>query len=76
MINVVGEGAPVLAATQVGVGDEVRPAGLEVTDNGISGGSLALVGLGVAGIGLFVAGLAALFAGRRGTTPETAKVRS
>lgn len=76
MINVVGDGAPVVAATQVGVGNEVRPAGLEVTDNGISGGSLALVGLGVAGIGMFVAGLAALFAGRRGTTPETAKVRN
>ena len=76
MINVVGDGAPVLAATQVGLADDARPAGLEVTDNGISGGSLALIGLGVAGLGMFVAGLAALFAGRRGTTPETAKVRS
>lgn len=76
MFNVVGDGAPVVAATQVGVADEVRPAGLEVTDNGISGGSLALVGLGVAGLGMFAAGLAALFAGRRSTTPEAAKVRS
>jgi hypothetical protein len=75
MLNVVGEGAPVLPAT--GVGDEARPAGLVTSDDGISGGTLALVGLGVAGVGMFVAGMAALLAGRRPTGRETtAKVRS
>ena len=76
MLNVVGDGAPVVAATVPGVGSEARPNGLVTSDNSISAGSLALVGLGVAGVGMFIAGLAALFAGRRSSTPETAKVRS
>ncbi len=76
MLNVVGQGAPVMAATNPAVNDEARPTGLVTADNEISGGTLALVGLGVAGIGMFVAGLAALFAGRRSSTPETARARS
>jgi hypothetical protein len=76
MLNVVGEGAPVVAANTAGVANEARPTGLVTSDNEISGGTLALVGLGVAGVGMFIAGLAALFAGRRTSTPETAKARN
>ncbi len=76
MVNVVGDGAPVVAATSVGVAGDARPTGLVTSDNGISGGTLALVGLGVAGVGMFIAGIAALFAGRRSSEPETAKVRN
>ena len=74
MLNVVGEGAPVVAATSAA--PDARPTGLVTSDNGVSGGTLALVGLGVAGVGMFVAGIAALFAGRRSSAPEAAKVRS
>jgi len=46
------------------------------SDNSISGGTLALIALGVGGVGMFLAGTAALFAGRRGSAPEAARVRS
>ena len=67
--------APVVGAS-VSSQEAARPVGLVTTDNDISGATLALIGLGVAGVGMFIAGMAALFAGRRGTAPAAAKVRS
>lgn len=66
---------PVLGA-QIATEQSGRAAGLQTTDNSVSGATLALVGLGVAGVGMFVAGMAALFAGRRSPAPAAAKVRS
>ncbi len=66
---------PVLGGA-VATDQSARAVGLQTTDNSVSGGTLALVGLGVAGVGMFLAGMAALFAGRRSGAPEAAKVRS
>lgn len=70
-----GGATPVLGGGLAPV-DTARPAGLVTADNDISGATLALIGLGVAGVGMFVAGMASLFAGRRGSAPAAAKVRS
>lgn len=70
-LDVIGDGGtpPVVGATTP---VEQRTPGLVMTDESISGGTLALIALGVGGIGMFLAGLAALFAGRRGAVPDAA----
>ena len=69
-------GANPVVGASIAQSQGARADGLVSTDNSVSGATLALVGLGVAGVGMFVAGMAALFAGRRSTAPEAAKVRS
>ena len=78
VFNVVGDGGtqPVLGAPAASADNTLRANGLARTDNSVSGGTLALVALGVGGVGMFLAGMAALFAGRRGSSPEAAKARS
>jgi hypothetical protein len=72
-LNVIGDGGtpPVLGATTP---VEQRTPGLVMTNESISGGTLALIALGVGGIGMFLAGMAALFAGRRGAAPDPVTV--
>jgi hypothetical protein len=78
VFNVIGDGGtqPVLGAPAASADNTLRANGLARTDNSVSGGTLALVALGVGGVGMFLAGMAALFAGRRGSSPEAAKARS
>ena len=78
VFNVIGDGGtqPVVGASPASADNTVRANGLARTDNSVSGGTLALVALGVGGIGMFLAGMAALFAGRRGSSPQAAKARS
>lgn len=73
LLSVVGDGGtgPVLGASAP---VEQRTPGLVTNNQSISGGTLALIALGVGGVGMFLAGLAALFAGRRGGAPETARI--
>lgn len=72
-LNVIGDGGtpPVLGATTP---VEDRTPGLVMSNESISGGTLALIALGVGGIGMFLAGTAALLAGRKRTAPEMATV--
>ena len=65
---------PVVGAAP-GASSSDRPTALATSEESISGGTLALIGLGVAGVGMFLAGMAALFAGRRARGPEPAPVR-
>ncbi len=67
---------PVVGATAASTDTSVRATSLARDNQSISTGSLALVALGVGGVGMFLAGMAALFAGRRGGSPETARARS
>jgi len=67
---------PVVGATAASTDTSVRATSLARDDQSISTGSLALVALGVGGVGMFLAGMAALFAGRKGASPETARARS
>jgi hypothetical protein len=78
VFNVIGDGGanPVVGAAPASADNTLRANGLARTDNSVSGGTLALVALGVGGVGMFLAGMAALFAGRRGSSPEAAKARS
>ena len=78
VFNVVGDAGakPVVGAPASSVDNSVRANALARTDNSVSGGTLALVALGVGGVGMFLAGMAALFAGRKGSSPEAAKARS
>jgi hypothetical protein len=78
VFNVIGDGGtqPVLGAPAASADNSLRANGLARTDNSVSGGTLALVALGVGGVGMFLAGMAALFAGRRGSSPEAARARS
>lgn len=78
VFNVIGDGGanPVVGAAPASADNTLRANGLARTDNSVSGGTLALVALGVGGVGMFLAGMAALFAGRRGSAPETARARS
>jgi len=77
-LSVIGEGGtqPVLGAAPSTADSTARVQGMARSDNSISGGTLALIALGVGGVGMFLAGTAALFAGRRGSAPEAARVRS
>ena len=55
---------------------EPRP-GAFVEDDGVSGGTLLLIGLGGAGVAMLLAGIGAVFASRRRSTgPEAAKART
>jgi hypothetical protein len=78
VMNVTGDAGsnPVLGAPAASTDTAARANGLARSDDSISTGTLALVALGVGGVGMFLAGMAALFAGRRGTAPATAKARS
>lgn len=77
LLSVTGaNGANPVVGASISQSQSGRADGLVSTDNSVSGATLALVGLGVAGVGMFVAGMAALFAGRRSSAPEAAKVRS
>lgn len=78
VMSVVGETgtAPVVGAPAAAADTSVRADGLARSDESVSAGSLALVALGVGGVGMFVAGMAALFAGRRGSTPDVARARN
>jgi len=67
---------PVLGAPASNTDTAARATSLARDDQSISTGSLALVALGVGGVGMFLAGMATLFAGRKGSTPEAARVRS
>jgi len=67
---------PVLGAPAGSTDTSARATSLARDNQSISTGSLALVALGVGGVGMFLAGMAALFAGRKGSTPETARARS
>ena len=77
-LSVVGDAGanPVLGAQGSAVDNTQRAVGLAKSDQTVSGGTLALVALGVGGIGMFLAGMAALFAGRRSSAAEAARVRS
>jgi hypothetical protein len=78
VFNVVGDAGtqPVLGATGSVQDTTARATSLARSDNSVSAGTLALVALGVGGVGMFLAGMAALFAGRRSSSPEVARVRS
>ena len=78
VMSVTGEAgsAPVVGAPAATADTAARADGLARDDESVSTGTLALVALGVGGVGMFLAGMAALFAGRRASTPETAKARS
>ena len=77
LLTVTGSnGANPVVGASIATQQGARADGLATTNNSVSGGTLALVGLGVAGVGMFLAGMAALFAGRRSSAPEAAKVRS
>jgi len=78
VFNVVGDAGaqPVLGAAGSTTDNSARATSLARSDNSVSGGTLALVALGVGGVGMFLAGMAALFAGRRSSAPEAARVRS
>ena len=78
VFNVVGDAGsnPVVGAPASSTDNSARATSLARTDNSVSGGTLALVALGVGGVGMFLAGMAALFAGRKGSSPEAAKARS
>ena len=78
VLSVTGDAgaAPVLGAPVASADTSPRTNALIRSDDSISTGTLALVALGVGGVGMFLAGMAALFAGRRSTGPETARVRS
>jgi hypothetical protein len=67
---------PVLGATAASTDTSARATSLARDNQSISTGSLALVALGVGGVGMFLAGMAALFAGRKASSPETARARS
>ncbi|MDQ6727996.1 MAG: hypothetical protein M3066_17820 [Actinomycetota bacterium] len=78
VLSVTGDAGaqPVVGATAASTDTSVRATSLARDNQSISTGSLALVALGVGGVGMFIAGMAALFAGRRGSSPETARARS
>ncbi len=78
VLSVTGDAGaqPVVGATAASTDTAVRATSLARDNQSISTGSLALVALGVGGVGMFIAGMAALFAGRRGSSPETARARS
>jgi hypothetical protein len=67
---------PVVGATAASTDTSARATSLARDNQSISTGSLALVALGVGGVGMFLAGMAALFAGRKASSPETARARS
>jgi hypothetical protein len=77
VLNVTGDGGakPVLGAPTVSTDNAPRASGFARTDNSVSRWSLVLMALGVGGVGMFLAGIAALFAGRRGVSPEAARAR-
>ena len=68
--------SPVVGAPAATTDSAVRAESLARSDDSIGMGTLALVALGVGGVGMFLAGMAALFAGRRSSAPEAARVRS
>ncbi|MGH9280567.1 MAG: hypothetical protein ACRD12_21045 [Acidimicrobiales bacterium] len=75
LITVTGQGGAPVVGAPVATQELGRSVGPVTTKSSTSMATLVLVSIGVAGLALLVAGLATAWSGRRGTSPEAARVR-